>query len=133
MQPTQKAARLISGVMLFVNIWGSRMVRKKKGDWPGPRKHGGINWDNFENDINGIIESAASQTDKKLTSKLSSLTKLTDKEILNLFPDPSDIKKLSELIRIVKSSDDINTKINQLVDGIEKFGRIIIVLLSRSI
>jgi hypothetical protein len=92
---------------------------------------GGIDWDEFASQIDGIIDSAASRTDERLASKKSSLTKLTDIEVQELFPEPSDIKKLAELMRIVKSAQSRNAKINALVSKADEFGGILITLLEK--
>lgn len=90
-----------------------------------------IDWDKFDQDVNSIIEDAAEKTDEKLASKLSSITRLTDDDIMELFPDPADIKKLKELMKVVKSADDRNTKVNKIMANIEDFGSIILPLLEK--
>ena len=90
-----------------------------------------IDWDKFDQDVNSVIKDAAEKTDKKLASKMSSVTRLTDDEIMELFPEPADVKKLKELIKVVKSADDRNKKVNKIMANIEDFGSIIIPLLEK--
>lgn len=90
-----------------------------------------INWDKFEKELDGIIAESSTKTDTKLASKISSITRLTDDEVKKLFPDPSDAKKVAELMRIVKSSEDRNVKVNKIVKNSEKFGGVVLTLLSK--
>lgn len=90
-----------------------------------------INWDEFDNEIDSIIDEAAGATDQRLASRISSITRMTDDEVQELFPDPADVKKLAELMKIVKSSEDRNIKINQIVSNAEEFGGIVLSLLQK--
>ena len=90
-----------------------------------------INWDKFEETINSAIEDSSKKTDEKLASKISSVTMLTDEDIVSMFPEQSDIKKLTKLMKIVKSAENKNTKINKVVDNVEDFAGIIITLLDK--
>jgi len=84
-----------------------------------------IDWDMFDSDIDrAIIESAEA-------TKISSITRMTDEEVKELFPDPADTKKLVELMKIVKSSEDRNTKINSIVTKADEFGGIVLTLLDK--
>jgi len=62
---------------------------------------------------------------------MSSITRLTDDEIRKLFPDPADVKKLAELMEIVKRAGDRNQKINQIVAKAEELGGIVLTLLQK--
>jgi len=62
---------------------------------------------------------------------MSSITRLTDDEIRKLFPDPADVKKLAELMEIVKRAGDRNQKINQIVENAEELGGIVLTLLQK--
>jgi hypothetical protein len=86
-----------------------------------------------EVDIDAIIEESAGSTDDKLANQISSLTRMTDKEIKTLFPKESDAKKLVELMRIVKSAESQNNKANRLVENSEKFAGIVVTLLGKFI
>jgi len=88
-------------------------------------------WDKLERSVDGIIKDSAKKTDEELASMISSVTRLTDEEIQELFPEPSDAKKLVELMKIVKSAEDRNTKINRIVENSKKFGGVVLTLLSK--
>jgi len=90
-----------------------------------------IDWDKIDAEVDGIIEQAANATDEKLASKISSVTRLTDEEIMELFPKPADVKKLKELMKVVKSAEDRNTKVNNIVANVEDFAGIIITILGK--
>ena len=90
-----------------------------------------IDWDKFDAEVDGIIEQAADATDEKLASKISSVTRLTDEEIMELFPEPADVKKLKELMKVVKSAEDRNIKVNNIVANVEDFAGVIITILGK--
>jgi|MudIll2142460700_1097286.scaffolds.fasta_scaffold2875924_2 NAD(P)-dependent dehydrogenase (short-subunit alcohol dehydrogenase family) len=90
-----------------------------------------IDWDKFQEKLDLLIDDAGDRTDKKLAGELSSVTRMTDEEIRKLFPDPADVKKLAELVQIVKQAGDRNEKVNNIVNNAEKFGGIILTLLSK--
>ena len=88
-------------------------------------------YDNSEQDA--IIDDAEQKTDEKLAGQISSLTRMTDEEIHELFPKAADAKKLVELMQIVNSAEDQNTKINNVVANSEKFAGVMVTLLGRFI
>ena len=90
-----------------------------------------IDWNKFEKDLDKAIEKAGKKTDNKLASRISSITRMTDEEIKQLFPKPADVEKLGKLIRIVKSAEDQNNKINELVENVEELGGIVLTLLGK--
>ena len=90
-----------------------------------------IDWDAFDNEIDEIIETSSTSTDERLASKISSITRMTDEEVQELFPDPADVKKLSKLMKIVQSADDRNTKVNNIISNAEEFSGIILTLLAK--
>lgn len=90
-----------------------------------------IDWDKFQGDLDQIIDEAGDKTDKKLAGKISSVTRMTDEEVKKLFPNPADVKKLAELMQVVKQAGDRNEKINKIVNNAEEFGGIILTLLSK--
>ena len=90
-----------------------------------------VNWDKFDNEIDTIIAESAEETDQKLASKISSITRMTDDEVKELFPDPADVKKLTELMKVVKSSENRNNRINKIVANAEKFGGIVLTLIAK--
>lgn len=91
-----------------------------------------VNWVEFERDIDSIIDEGSTETDKTLASRMSSVTRMTDDEIKEIFPETADIQKLARLMNIVKSADDRNTKINNIVARAEEFGEIALKLLEKS-
>lgn len=90
-----------------------------------------IDWDKFDQDLNTAAAKAGQKTDAALAGKLSSISRLTDEEITELFPDPADAKKLGELMQIVKSAGDRNEKVNRIVANAEKFGGVVFTLLQK--
>lgn len=90
-----------------------------------------IDWDKFEREINTVVESSANATDNRLASRISSITRMTDEEVQELFPSPADVNKLAKLMKIVKSSEDRNDKINQIVNNSQEFGNVILTLLQK--
>jgi len=90
-----------------------------------------VNWDEFKSDVDSVIESAARRTDDRLASKISSVTRMTEEEIKELFPKPADVEKLAELMKIVSSATDRNTKINNIVSNAEGFAGVILTLLEK--
>ena len=90
-----------------------------------------VNWDEFDTEVDAIIEDSADSTSDKLASRVSSITRMTDEEVQELFPNPADVKKLTELMRIVKSSEERNVKINRIVSNAEDFGGIVLLLLQK--
>lgn len=90
-----------------------------------------INWDKFQASLDENIERAGDKTDGELASQVSSITRLTDDEIKKLFPDPADVKKLAELMQIVKQAGDRNDKVNAIVANAEKFSGIVLTLLAK--
>ena len=90
-----------------------------------------INWKKFQRELDDLVEDAGNRTDRRLAGKASNITRLTDEEVRRLFPDPDDVKKLAELMEIVKKSGSRNAKINKLVDDAEGFAGVILKLLEK--
>lgn len=90
-----------------------------------------VNWDEFDREIDSIIDESADATDARLASRISSITRMTDDEVQELFPDPADVKKLKELMKIVQSADDRNDKVNRIVSNAEEFGDVVLTLLEK--
>jgi hypothetical protein len=87
------------------------------------------NWKDI--DFKAIAKDSAQKTDATLASQISSLTKLTDADVKKLFPEKGDAAKFVELMTIVKSADDRNKKVKQIMDNSEKFAGIIVTLLGK--
>lgn len=84
-----------------------------------------------DEELKEILDMAVEKTDKELASRISSITRMTDDEVIELFPEPSDAKKVAELMAVVKASEARNYKINKIVAEVEKFGGVILTLLER--
>ncbi|MBW2960865.1 hypothetical protein [Mesonia aestuariivivens] len=97
------------------------------------KKNTSIDWDNFERTAKNAAEKAAVETDEELTLELAALTRLTQKDIVEIFPEPADVEAFAELMLIVKSASRRNTKINKIVANSEKFAGIIIDLFGKVI
>ena len=87
-----------------------------------------IDWEQFSNQLDGVISGAAQATDDELASQISSLTTMTDAQVNELFPTPADKQKLAKLMKIVKSADDRNAKINRIASSAEDFAGVILTL-----
>lgn len=90
-----------------------------------------VDWDKFEDEIGDIVDECADRTDEKLASRISAVTRLTNAEVVAMFPDPVDAKKLVALLKIVKSAEDRNIKINSIVTRAEEFAGIMVTLLEK--
>jgi hypothetical protein len=90
-----------------------------------------IDWDALEKDVDKAVKKAADKTDEQLANKISSITRFTDDEIQKWFPDPADAKKLFDLMKVVNSAESRNRKIANIVNNAEKFGGIVLTLLSK--
>jgi len=90
-----------------------------------------INWEKFKSDLDQAIEEAGKRTDMKLAGRISSITRLTDDEVKKLFPDSGDVKKLVELMAIVKGAGERGQKINHIVKNAQEFAGVILTLLAK--
>lgn len=90
-----------------------------------------INWEEFDENLNQAITESAHAVDIKLASHISSITRLTDDEINELFPEPADLKKLANLLKIVKSAENRNNKVNAIIDNSEEFAGVVLTLLTK--
>lgn len=90
-----------------------------------------VDWEALERDLDGAIDKAASTTDEALVDRISSLTRMTEAEVGALFPDPAERAELVRLMRIVKSADDQNAKVNEIFSNSQRFGKIVVRLLDR--
>lgn len=90
-----------------------------------------IDWNQFRQDVDAAVAASSARTDAKLAGKISAITRLTDAEVQEMFPDPGDAKKVAELMEIVKKAGDRNRKINDIVANIESFGGIVLKLLEK--
>jgi|TARA_R110000787_G_scaffold115167_1_gene225084 short-subunit dehydrogenase len=90
-----------------------------------------INWEEFDESLDQAITESVDAVDTKLASHISSITRLTDDEINELFPEPADLKKLSELLKIVKSAETRNNKVNSIINNAEEFSDVIFTLVDK--
>lgn len=84
----------------------------------------GLNWSE-------IAAEAAQETARDLAGDISSLTTMTDREINELFPKPSDKQRLAELMEIVNGAGSRNEKINGIVDNIEDLAGVILKVVAK--
>jgi hypothetical protein len=90
-----------------------------------------IDWDAFDASVDAAIGRAAAQTDDDLATEVSSLTTMTNAQIKELFPEPADLKRLAELMRIVKSAEDDNAKIARIAENGERFAGTVLKIAGR--
>jgi hypothetical protein len=90
-----------------------------------------IDWDAFEKDVKVDAQNAANETDNALSSRISSVTRLTDEEIEELFPIAADAEKLAKLIKAVKTADDKNKKLNEIMSNSEEVAGILVRLIDK--
>lgn len=90
-----------------------------------------IDWDTFEEDVKNDAKVAADETDNNLSSRISSVTKLNDEEIKELFPNAADAEKLAMLIKAVKTADDKNKKLNEIMSNSEEVAGILVRLIDK--
>ncbi|MCV2403122.1 hypothetical protein OFY17_09560 [Marinomonas sp. C2222] len=90
-----------------------------------------IDWEKFDQGVEQAISESVKVTDSKLASQISSVTRLTDDEINELFPEPADLKKLAELLKIVKSAESKNDKVNSIAKKSEEFSSVVLTLLNK--
>ncbi|KGJ96917.1 hypothetical protein [Colwellia psychrerythraea] len=87
-----------------------------------------INWEKFDKNVDQAITESV---DTKLASQISSITRLTDDEVNELFPEPADLKKLGELLKIIKSAETRNNKVNSIANNSEEFAGVVLTLLTK--
>lgn len=92
-----------------------------------------IDWDQFDSAVVAAADRSADATDDVLASKISSLTTMTDAEVKELLPEPTDVEALGNLLKIVQSASDRNTKINQIAANGEEFAGVVLGLAKKFI
>ncbi len=90
-----------------------------------------LDWEKFQDELDQMVNESGDKTDKRLAHKISSITRLTEVEVRQLFPKPGDVKRLGQLIEIIKRAGNKSEKINTMVSNAEKFGAIILTLLDK--
>jgi hypothetical protein len=53
-----------------------------------------VNWDEFEHDLDSIIDGGARRADERLASRISSVTRMTDDEVKQYFPSQRTSRNL---------------------------------------
>ena len=81
--------------------------------------------------IDDAIQSAGDKTDAALASQVSSLTRLTDAEVKQLFPTHADLQELSDLMKIVKGATDDAAKQKALISNIEDVAGAVVTLVAK--
>lgn len=90
-----------------------------------------INWDTFDQEIDRDIVNSVEKTNDQLVAKASTITTLSDKEIKALFPQPFDTKKFIQLMRILKSDERENIKLNHIMNDGMGLAKVTLKLLSK--
>ena len=88
-------------------------------------------FDDLDAALDAAIKRAAKRTDDKLADQASSVTRLTNEDIKQLFPKPADVQKLRNLMKIVKGAESRNKRVNKLVKDIDSLAGTVITLLER--
>lgn len=76
-----------------------------------------------------VLRDSAEKTDRQLASEISSLTRLTDTELKELFPKRADKENLLMLLEIVNKGTDGNKKVAQLTENISQLAGTVVKLL----
>ena len=90
-----------------------------------------IDWNAFQDSLDSEIDAAATKTSDRLASKVSSLTRLTDAEVKELFPEPADVQHLKNLMEIVHSAENVNIKRTRLISNVESLAGAALTLLGK--
>lgn len=88
-------------------------------------------WAEFEKAFDEAVEESAREAKEKFVSRVTSISRLTEEEIDDLFPDQADKKKLAKLMSIVKSAEDDNRKIVRLEGNLRELGDTLFTLLNK--
>jgi hypothetical protein len=59
------------------------------------------------------------------------ITRMTNEDVIKLFPKSADAIKVAELMKIVKSAETRNRKVKELADNAEKLAGVTLNLLDR--
>ena len=85
----------------------------------------------WRREIDARVEAAAGRTDRALAGELARVTRLSEDEIAELFPEAADAERLGELMSVVRSSAARHERVNALVRDAERFGDVTLSLLER--
>jgi len=78
-----------------------------------------------------IRKSAKRKTDKNFATEASSLTRLTNEEILKIAPKPVDREKFAELMTVVKDAAKSNKAKAQALRNIQGLAEIAVSLIAK--
>ncbi|MHC4154771.1 MAG: hypothetical protein ACYST6_07600 [Planctomycetota bacterium] len=78
-----------------------------------------------------IRKSAKRKTDKNFATEASSLTRLTNEEILKIAPTPVDREKFAELMTVVKDAAKSNQAKAQALRNIQGLAEIAVSLIAK--
>ena len=92
-----------------------------------------IDWEAFRQKVKAASQAAVKETNAELAGEMSSIVNLTQKEILEIFPEKREMEDFAELMKIIKSSTQTNQKVTKIVQNSEKFSKVVISLLSKII
>tara|TARA_R110002049_G_scaffold307450_1_gene507975 strand:- start:157 stop:441 length:285 start_codon:yes stop_codon:yes gene_type:complete len=87
--------------------------------------------DDLLKNFDSISKQAEEDANEEIGDKISSVTKMSKEEVKELFPERGEQKKLIELMRIVKSSNDHNKKLNAIADRAKDFSGVVVKLLDK--
>jgi len=90
-----------------------------------------IDWDKAEAEVDAALDAAMVRTNARLAGTISSLTRLSDADIKKLFPTPADVEQLVALMKVVRSTDTKNAKINQIVRNAKGMAGAILTIVER--
>ena len=90
-----------------------------------------VNWEKYEFVIDEAMISGAEKADEIIKRKSLGYLPLTEEELEDVIPKSADAKHLAELMKIVKSAESDNEKINKIFEESTKFGQIVLKLLGR--
>jgi uncharacterized ParB-like nuclease family protein len=86
-----------------------------------------IDWDQFDQQLDGIVANAANAADgnAQIVTHAASLSRLSAAEISEIIPTASDAKKLAALMKIVQGATTYNNKLNAIVAGGEEMVKVL--------
>ncbi len=82
-------------------------------------------------DFESILDEAERRTNEDLDSRISSLVRLTEAELQQLFPRKADKKRLAELMSIVRSATSENIKRRKMIENVERLAGTVIKLIGK--
>lgn len=88
-----------------------------------------IDWAAFRHDAHQAAREAGDATTDALAGRISSVCRLRDDEVKELFPEAGDAERAAELLELVKGRTDDNTKTARLTERIGDLGGVAVKLL----